>query len=72
MKKALADRPQPEFYPWPTMELVRLPIDERTGKIASDGSKHMKVLYFKKGTEPKEMAPQKGQIDEQQFLMGQQ
>jgi penicillin-binding protein 1A len=32
----------------------------------------MKVLFFKKGTEPKEVTPQKGQIDEQQFLMGQQ
>ncbi len=72
MKKALAERPQPEFYPWQSMELVRLPIDEKTGKIASEGSKHMKILYFKKGTEPKDVAPQKGQIDEQQFLMGQQ
>jgi penicillin-binding protein 1A len=32
----------------------------------------MKILYFKKGTEPKEYTPQKGQIDAQQFLMGQQ
>lgn len=72
MKKAIADRPQSEFLPWQSMELVRLPIDSKTGKIASDSSKSMKVMYFKKGTEPKEVTPQKGQIDEQQFLMGQQ
>jgi penicillin-binding protein 1A len=72
MKKAVAERPQPEFLPWQSMELVRLPIDVKTGKIASDGSKHMKLLFFKKGTEPKEYTPQKGQIDAQQFLMGQQ
>ncbi|WP_224249034.1 penicillin-binding protein 1A [Hyalangium gracile] len=72
MKKALAERPQGEFVPWQSMEIVRLPIDNKTGKIASESSKNMKVMFFKKGTEPKEVAPQKGQIDEQQFLMGQQ
>jgi penicillin-binding protein 1A len=72
MKKALADRPQGEFIPWQNMQLLRLPIDNKTGKIASESSKNMKFMYFKKGTEPKEYNPQKGTIDEQQFLMGQQ
>ncbi|MDY7231921.1 penicillin-binding protein 1A [Hyalangium rubrum] len=72
MKKALAGRPQPEFYPWSTMQLVRLTIDEKTGKIASSSSRDKEVMYFKKGTEPKEATPEKGQIDEREFLMGQQ
>jgi penicillin-binding protein 1A len=72
MKKALADRPQPEFTPWSSMELVRLQIDEKTGKIANDRSKDVEIMYFRKGTEPKEVTPEKGQIDEREFLMGQQ
>ncbi|MFL5350855.1 MAG: penicillin-binding protein 1A [Hyalangium sp.] len=72
MKKAIADRPQGEFAPWPSMDLVKLPIDVKTGKIAAETSKNMKIMFFKKGTEPKEVAPQKNQVDEQQFLMGQQ
>jgi penicillin-binding protein 1A len=72
MKKALADRPQPEFTPWQSMELVRLHIDEKTGKIASPRSKNVEIMYFRKGTEPKEVTPEKGQIDEREFLMGQQ
>ncbi|MBN1205784.1 MAG: PBP1A family penicillin-binding protein [Myxococcaceae bacterium] len=72
MKKALASRPQAEFTPWPTMELVRLPVDERTGKLVAEDSRNMEYMYFKKGTEPKEAAPRKGEVDERQFLMGQQ
>jgi len=72
MKKALATRPQPEFTPWSSMELVRLPIDEKTGKIASSRTRDTEIMYFKKGTEPKEATPEKGQVDERDFLMGQQ
>lgn len=72
MKKALAGRPQPEFYPWPSMELVRLPIDEKTGKIASNSSKSTELMFFKKGTQPKEATPEKGQVNVNDFLMGQQ
>ena len=72
MKKALATRPQPEFTPWSSMELVRLPIDEKTGKIASSSTRDTEIMYFKKGTEPKEATPERGQIDERDFLMGQQ
>jgi len=72
MKKALSTRPQPEFTPWGSMELVRLPIDEKTGKIASSRTRDTEIMYFKKGTEPKEATPEKGQVDERDFLMGQQ
>jgi penicillin-binding protein 1A len=72
MKKALSSRPQPEFTPWSSMELVRLPIDEKTGKIASNSTRDTEIMYFKKGTEPKEATPERGQVDERDFLMGQQ
>jgi penicillin-binding protein 1A len=52
------------------MDLVRLPIDTKTGKIAPEVGKGVKVLYFKKGTEPKETAPEKGQVDVNDFMMG--
>jgi penicillin-binding protein 1A len=68
MKAALAERPQSDFHPWESMDLVRLTIDSKTGKIASEGGKGTRVLYFKKGTEPKESAPEKGQVDANEFL----
>ncbi|XXF76747.1 PBP1A family penicillin-binding protein [Myxococcaceae bacterium GXIMD 01537] len=70
MKPALADRPQPEFGPWESMDLVKLHIDQKTGKIASGPGKGVKPLYFKKGTEPKESAPERGQVDVNDFMMG--
>lgn len=70
MKTALASRPQPEFTPWESMDLVKLPIDMKTGKIAPEEGRGTKTLYFKKGTEPKETAPEKGQVDVNDFMMG--
>ncbi|WP_342742498.1 hypothetical protein [Stigmatella erecta] len=51
---------------------MRLPIDEKTGKIASNSSKNMELMFFKKGIQPKEATPKKGQVNVDDFLMGQQ
>ncbi len=70
MKRALEGRPQPEFYPWQSMDLVKLHIDKKTGKIAPPTSRDAEVLFFKKGTEPKDAVPDKDQVDVDQFMMG--
>lgn len=70
MKRALEGRPQSEFYPWQSMDLVRLHIDKKTGKIASPGAKGSELMFFKKGTEPKDAVPDKNQVDVDQFMMG--
>ncbi|MFY1830491.1 penicillin-binding protein 1A [Myxococcus fulvus] len=70
MKRALEGRPQSEFYPWQSMDLVRLHIDKKTGKIAPAGSKNSELMFFKKGTEPKDAVPDKNTVDVDQFMMG--
>ncbi|MBZ4370107.1 penicillin-binding protein 1A [Corallococcus sp. AS-1-6] len=70
MKRALEGRPQPEFYPWQSMQLARLYIDKKTGKVASPGAKGAELMFFKKGTEPKEAVPDKNQVGVDQFMMG--
>ncbi|NMO21262.1 PBP1A family penicillin-binding protein [Pyxidicoccus fallax] len=70
MKRALEGRPQSEFYPWQSMDLVKLYIDKKTGKIAPPGSKGSELMFFKKGTEPKDAVPDKNQVDVDQFMMG--
>lgn len=70
MKTALQGRPQGEFWPPEALELKRLRIDEKTGKIASRKSKNVADMWFKKGTEPKDAAPEPGQVDPNQFMMG--
>ncbi len=63
MREALAGKPQGEFTPPAGLEVVQLPIDLKTGKIASSGSKSVMPMWFKKGTEPEDKAPEKGHID---------
>ncbi|WP_404369819.1 penicillin-binding protein 1A [Corallococcus coralloides] len=70
MKRALEGRPQPEFYPWQSMQLARLYIDKKTGKVSSPGAKGAELMFFKKGTEPKEAVPDKNQVGVDQFMMG--
>jgi len=72
MRTALASRPQGEFYPpeWLKDDLVLLRIDKKTGKIASSGTKEAVNIWFKKGTQPEEKAPEKGQVGVNDFLMG--
>jgi penicillin-binding protein 1A len=72
MKPALAARPQAEFWPpeWLRDDLKLLRIDKKTGKIASSGSKDATNIWFKKGTEPEDVTPERGQVGAQEFLMG--
>jgi len=68
MKKALLSRPQPEFEPPDNLNLVRLPIDKKTGKVASSASKFVAEMWFKRGTAPQEKQPEKNQLDPKSFL----
>ncbi|MBX5481542.1 MAG: transglycosylase domain-containing protein [Myxococcaceae bacterium] len=71
MKKALDGVPQPDFTPPPGADLVRLRIDNKTGKLATSGSHEVKEMWFKRGTEPHERTPEKGQEDPNKFMMEQ-
>ncbi|MFY0529052.1 penicillin-binding protein 1A [Archangium gephyra] len=72
MKPALAARPQSEFWPpeWLRENMMLLRIDKKTGKIASSGSKDAVNIWFKKGTQPEDVAPEKGSVGVQDFIMG--
>jgi penicillin-binding protein 1A len=68
MKSALDGRAQPEFTPPAGLDLVRLRIDEKTGKVATAG-KTVKDMWFKKDTEPKDKALEKGSVGTDEFMM---
>jgi penicillin-binding protein 1A len=72
MKPALAARPQSEFWPpeWLRDTMMLLRIDKKTGKIASSGTKDAVNIWFKKGTQPDDVAPEKGSVGVQDFIMG--
>jgi penicillin-binding protein 1A len=70
MRRALDGVPQGEFPPPPGAELVRLRVDQRTGKLASNASKEVRDMWFKKGTEPKETTPERGVVGTDEFMMG--
>ncbi|MFE8601911.1 penicillin-binding protein 1A [Archangium violaceum] len=72
MKPALAARPQSEFWPpeWLRDNMRLLRIDKKTGKIASSGTKDATNIWFKKGTQPEDVAPEKGSVGVQDFIMG--
>jgi len=61
--------PQGEFGPPAGAELVKLAIDNETGRLASSGSKSAREMWFRKGTEPQEATPDKGAADPSQFMM---
>ncbi|MHB8875175.1 MAG: penicillin-binding protein 1A, partial [Myxococcaceae bacterium] len=69
MKRALDGREQPEFSPPGGLDLVRLRVDTKTGKLASSGTKSSAEMYFKRGTEPQELQPEKGQVGTEGFMM---
>jgi penicillin-binding protein 1A len=69
MKRALDGVPQGEFFPPAGAQLVRLSIDNRTGKLAIKGSKDVKDMWFKAGTQPQDATPEKGTVDPNQFMM---
>ncbi len=68
MKVALDGRAQPEFSPPGGLDLVKLRIDNKTGKVAS-GGKGSSEMWFKRGTEPKDAALAPGQVDVNNFEM---
>ncbi len=70
MRRALDGVPQSEFNAPPGAELSRLRIDTKTGKIASNASKEVRDMVFKRGTEPREATPEKGVVGTDEFLMG--
>ncbi len=70
MKRALDGMPQGEFPPPRGANLVKLNIDNNTGKLASSGSKEIREMWFKAGTEPQDAAPEKNQADPSRFMMG--
>jgi penicillin-binding protein 1A len=68
MQAALDGRDQPEFSPPGDLDLVRLNIDKKSGKISRD-SKTSMALLFKRGTEPDDVQLDKGQVDTSSFIM---
>lgn len=68
MKQALQGRPQPEFAPPDDLELEKLMVDTKSGKIAANSSKSAALMYFKKGTAPKDSAPVKNQVNPNTFM----
>jgi penicillin-binding protein 1A len=72
MKPALAAKPQAEFWPpeWLRENMLLLKVDKKTGKLASSGSKDAVAIWFKKGTQPEDVTPEKGQVGVQDFIMG--
>ncbi|MBX7116905.1 MAG: PBP1A family penicillin-binding protein [Myxococcaceae bacterium] len=68
MRAALDGRSQTEFEPPPGLGMVKLRIDNKTGRMASSGSKGAVEMWFKKGTEPKDVQPEKGSVGVDQFM----
>jgi penicillin-binding protein 1A len=67
MMKALDGRDQAEFSPPPSLDLVTRRVDRKTGRLAA-GSKNSVTLWFKRGSEPEDSEPEKGQVGADQFL----
>jgi penicillin-binding protein 1A len=67
MTKALDGRDQPEFYPNAELDLLQRRVDRKTGRLAAS-TKNSATLWFKRGTEPQDAEPEKGQVDANQFL----
>lgn len=70
MQRALDGRPQGEFYPPDWMEVQQVNIDVETGRIASNGSKKVAQMWFRKGTEPQEVEPARGEVRPEDFNLG--
>lgn len=68
MAKALDGRAQPEFTPSAGLDLVTRRIDKKSGLVTTD-TKNSMVLWFKRGTEPDDVAPEKGSVGTSQFIM---
>lgn len=69
MGQALDGRRQPDFAP-PSLsdtEFVEVRVDRQTGQLSSSGRDAV-MAWYKKGTEPTDVAPPKGQVDSSEFL----
>jgi penicillin-binding protein 1A len=67
MMKALEGRDQPEFVPPPSLDLLQRRVDKKTGRLAA-ATRNSEMLWFKKGTEPQDAEPEKGQADPSTFM----
>jgi penicillin-binding protein 1A len=67
MMRALDGRDQPEFAPPPSLELLQRRVDRKTGRLTAS-VKNSANLWFKKGTEPQDSEPEKGQFGADQFM----
>lgn len=68
MRAALDGRSQPEFEPPQSLDMVKLRIDNKTGRVASSGTKSAADMWFKRGTEPKDVQPEKGSVGAGDFM----
>jgi hypothetical protein len=68
MQKAVEGRPEPEFSPPESLELEKKTVDTKTGKLAAASSKTAAPMWFKKGTAPEEVSPDKKVVDPNQFM----
>jgi penicillin-binding protein 1A len=67
MMKALEGRDQPEFVPPPQLDLLQRRVDKKTGRLAA-ATRNSEMLWFKRGTEPQDAEPEKGQADPSTFM----
>ncbi len=67
MTKALEGRDQPEFMPPPSLDLVQVRVDRKTGRLSNE-TKNAVTLWFKRGTEPQDAEPERGHVGAEQFL----
>lgn len=67
MKEAVIKYPPSEYEKPEKIKFVR--VDSMSGKLAHEGEPAVKVPY-RKGTEPKDLAPKQGQVDAADFLSG--
>ena len=69
MRAGLAARPQPEFNPPDGLDLVRLKVSPKTGKLVPPTDPKGVEMWFKKGTEPTELE-EKGKAGINDFMLG--
>jgi penicillin-binding protein 1A len=68
MKRALAERPQKDFYPPESLHMAQYNIDLKTGKIAPLSDPNSEKMWFKHGTQPTDAMPEKGKADPRNFM----
>ncbi|MDQ3265451.1 MAG: PBP1A family penicillin-binding protein [Myxococcota bacterium] len=69
MKEALGDRPQGEFHPPSALEVLKVKVDPKTGRLAAADNRNAVEMWFRKDTEPTDMETSRNQVDPNDFLM---